>query len=119
MGESVFRAVARDGELEVALSALRDRPLAKAEREGDSIRIWPGLGSSPEPVPRLAQFPLPGEPFGVLRGAGRGVVAVRSGGLHQLSEPETSICGGFPTQETVLYQRWSWRSLTEPGIAIS
>lgn len=114
----MFRAVARDGRLAVALSALRDGPLAKAERERDRIRVWLGLGSSAEPVPRLVQFPLPGEPFGVLRGAGRGVVAVRRGGLHRVSEPETSICGGFPTQETVLYQRWSWQSLTEPGKAI-
>lgn len=80
----MFRAVARDGGLEVALSALRDGPLAKAERERDRIRVWPGLGSSPEPVPRLVQFPLPGEPFGVLKGAGRGVVAVRRGGLRRV-----------------------------------
>lgn len=96
----------------MALPALWDGPLQKAEWERDSVGVRPGLGASPEPVPRLAQFPLPGEPFGVLRGAGRGVVVVVGrGGLHSVSEPETSICSGFPTQEPVFYRRWSWQNL--------
>lgn len=97
--------MAGGGGLEPAQPAVGDRPLARTERERGNVWVRPGLGASPEPVPRLAQFPLPGEPFGVLRGAERGVVAVRRGGLRRVAEPETSLGSGFLTQEGVVYQR--------------
>lgn len=110
MGESAFREVATGEGLELAQPARGHRPPAGTEGERGNVWVRLGLGASPEPVPRLAQFPLPGEPFGVLRGAERGVVAVRRGGLRPVAEPETSLCGGFLPQEAALYLRWSWRS---------
>ena len=74
-------------------------------RRGLSEKVWGslGLGASPEPVPRLARFPLPREPFGVRRG--RGGERWRFG-LPGVSEPQSSIGSGFSTREAVVYQRW-------------
>lgn len=70
MGESAFPVLARDGGHQPSQCAIRVRPLKKAEGERENVWVWLGLGATPEPVPRLVWFPLPGEPFRVLGGRG-------------------------------------------------
>ena len=86
--------------------ALRDRPGAEAGAEGECLglagpRRLPGACASISSVPAAR-----GTAWG-LRGAGRGVVALRRGGLPGVSEPQTSVGSGFATREAVVYKRWS------------
>jgi hypothetical protein len=75
----------------------------KAEGERENVWVWLGLGASPEPVPRLVQFPLLGEPLGAL-GGGVGSGGGWRGGLRCF-EAQTCVSSGFPAQAKVFDQR--------------